>query len=52
MMPKVGQKKVLTNMEGWMSSPGGRDGVNIMMAVDLFWNGEPLNVFTTSYVAI
>jgi hypothetical protein len=29
-------------MEGWMSSPGGRDGVNIMMAVDLFWNGEPL----------
>lgn len=52
MMPKVGQKKVLTNMEGWMSSPGGRDGVNIMMAVDLFWNGEPLNIFRTSYMAV
>jgi hypothetical protein len=52
MMPKVGQKKVLTNMEDWMSSPGGRDGVNIMMAVDLFWNGEPLTVFSTSYMAI
>ena len=40
MMLQAGQKKGLISMVDWMTSHGGRSGESIMMAVDLFSNGN------------